>query len=67
MFEATKRKFNDIQFQVLDYDKELDLKSKYGVESIPRLIYLDANGTVLRNGGAWANEESFTNSIMDFR
>ena len=63
MFEATKRKFNDVNFQVVDVDQDKTTGAKYGVSGIPHLVFLDSNGTVLYSGGAFGDEESFTQAV----
>lgn len=67
MFDATKRKFSDVQFQVVDVDQDKDLSSRYDVKGIPRLVFLDASGNVLYNGGAFHDEDSFAEAINRFR
>jgi thioredoxin-related protein len=52
VFDATKPKFNDIEFVQYDLDTcDNDLKSRYAVTSIPRVVFLDSSGKVLYNGG----------------
>ncbi|MBX9952548.1 MAG: hypothetical protein K2Y39_25470 [Candidatus Obscuribacterales bacterium] len=67
MFDATKRKFSDVQFQVVDVDQDKDLSNKYDVKGIPKLVFLDASGNILYNGGAFRDEESFAEAINRFR
>lgn len=67
MFEATKRKFNDVNFQVIDVDQDKTTGAKYGVSGIPHLVFLDSSDNVLYNGGAFHDEESFVQAIQRFR
>ncbi|PZM80259.1 MAG: hypothetical protein DKT66_13390 [Candidatus Melainabacteria bacterium] len=67
MFEATKRKFNGVYFQVVDVDKDKELSAKYGVSGIPHLVFLDGADKVLYSGGAFSDENSFADAINRFR
>ncbi len=66
MFDATKRKFSDVSFQVVDVDKDPATSNKYGVSGIPHLIFLDGGGNILYSGGAFGDEESFVQAINRF-
>ncbi|HIA52940.1 MAG TPA: thioredoxin [Candidatus Melainabacteria bacterium] len=66
MFEATKRKFSDVSFQVVDVDKDKETSNKYGVSGIPHLVFLDGGNNVLYSGGAFGDEESFAQAISRF-
>lgn len=67
MFEATKRKFSDVNFQVVDVDQDKATGAKYNVSGIPHLVFLDSSENVLYSGGAFGDEESFAQAIQRFR
>lgn len=67
MFDATKNKFRDIQFQEVNIDEDPDTKAKYGVRGIPHIVMLDGGGNILYNGGAFRNESSFADRINSFK
>lgn len=67
-FEEAQKHFKGIQFVSLDGDSPDNsaLKEKYNVNAYPTLIYLDANGKVLKNeAGAPASLEAFENQIKE--
>lgn len=46
-FEKMAEKYSGkIKFTSIDVDENPDMASKYGVEAIPTVVYLDANGDV---------------------
>lgn len=63
MFDATKPKFRNITFEQVDFDQQKDLVEKYQIKSIPHLIFLDAGGTVLYDGGAPQDPDAFEHLI----
>jgi thioredoxin-related protein len=67
VFDATKNKFKNISFQQINIDEQQDLASKYGVRGIPHVIMLDAGGSEVYNGGAFGDEESFSNKINSLK
>ena len=67
MFEATKSKFRDVSFEVVDVDQDKTTGAKYGVSGIPHLVFLDGGGNVLYNGGAFHDEDSFASAIGKYR
>jgi len=66
VYEAVKPKFNDIQFEDVDYDSNQDLKAQYNVTSVPRLVFLDSAGKVLFNGNTPRTPEGFTHLIQKY-
>jgi thioredoxin-related protein len=68
VFDATKRKFSDISFQSLDLGNpsDHDEAQKYGVRAIPCVVFLDASGNVLYNGGPARDEVGFTEQIQRY-
>jgi thioredoxin-related protein len=68
VFGATKRKFSDITFQEIDLDDEStrSIGQKYAIGSIPRVVFLDASGNVLFNGGPQREEDSFAAQIGQY-
>lgn len=67
MFDATTSKFRDITFEKLDLDTSKDQASKYNVESIPRMIMLDASGNVIYNASPPRSEEALAAVINQHR
>jgi len=69
VYEATKPKYRDINFQELDLDdpSNAGLKQQYSVNSVPRLIFLDSNNKVLYNGGADSSPGAFDELIAQYR
>lgn len=69
MFDATKNKYRDIQFTQYDTDDvgNAVLKQKFQVTGIPRLVFLDAGGNVLYNGGAFGDQAAFEEMIKQYR
>lgn len=63
MFDATKSKFRDIQFQQINIDEQKDLAAQYGVRGIPHVVMLDGGGKVVYDGGAFSDVDSFSNQI----
>jgi thiol-disulfide isomerase/thioredoxin len=53
VFEDTyadvKGKYNDVAFVTYDFDENKKLAEKYGIESFPSIIAVDANGKLLGN------------------
>jgi len=66
VFEATKSKYRDVNFQVVDVDQDKATSAKYGVSGIPHLVFLDASENVLYSGGAFGDEDSFAQAINRF-
>lgn len=68
MFDAVKRRYSDVSFQQLNVDdnSNASLSSQYNVTGIPRLVFLDAGGNVLYNGGAPRDEDSLNNLISQY-
>ncbi len=71
MFDATTPKFRDISFEKIDIDgtstTTADLKRKFNVTGIPRLVMLDANGNAVYNGGAPQSEDALASLINQHR
>ena len=68
MFGATKRKFSDVTFQEINLDDEStkSVCEKYGVHSIPHVVFLDGSGNVLYNGGPNRDEDGFAAQISQY-
>jgi len=68
VFDATKPKFTDIDFQRLNVDEEQtkSIEAKYGVSGIPTAVFLDGSGKVLYNGGCPADNNSWENLIKQY-
>lgn len=68
IFEATKSKYRDVSFEILDIDQESTkpIQAKYNFDTIPRLVFLDGSGNVLYNGGAAASQADFEIMINRF-
>lgn len=69
MFDATVSKFRDVEFKKVDCtrsEENTDLKDKYGVNSFPRLVFVDGGGTVLYNGGAPAEASGLEQLIGQY-
>ena len=48
IFEAAAKKYaGNIEFRSVDVDREPELAEKYGVQSIPMVVFFDKNGNVL--------------------
>ncbi|MDE5658827.1 MAG: thioredoxin fold domain-containing protein [Muribaculaceae bacterium] len=48
IFEAAAEKYaGNIEFRSVDVDREPELAEKYGVQSIPMVVFFDKNGNVL--------------------
>ena len=48
IFEAAAKKYaGNIEFRSVDVDREPELAEKYGVQSIPMVVFLDKDGNVL--------------------
>jgi len=69
VFDATKSKIRDVDFQQLNIDdaSNSDLVRRYEVKGIPRVVFLDSSGNVLYNGSPARDEEGFAQSIQRFR
>lgn len=67
MLDATIPKFRDITFDKVDLDQNKELASKYNVESIPRMIMLDASGNAFYNASPPRSEEALAALIQQHR
>jgi thiol-disulfide isomerase/thioredoxin len=69
IFDATKPKYPDIQFESLNIDQPSvkPLQAKYHAEMIPTVVLLDGNDKVLWNGGAVTSQSEFVRLIETFR
>ncbi|MDZ4836552.1 MAG: thioredoxin family protein [Candidatus Melainabacteria bacterium] len=70
-FEAVKNKFSGkVKLETLNAEDSANaaLVAKYQVSAYPTLVYLDANGTVLKNqSGCPADADSFAEEIESFK
>lgn len=70
IFDQMKSKFPDINFQKLDAEEpgNAGLVAQYGVNSYPRLVYLDNSGKVLQNNrGFPGTVEGLESNIRQYR
>lgn len=69
VYDAAKPKFRDIQFQELDLDDPVnsELKSRYKISSIPRLVMLDDRGNVLYNASPPREQADLEATINQYR
>jgi thioredoxin-related protein len=68
VFDATKSKFSDVTFQSLDLDDPSNQSdvAKYGIKGIPHVVFLDASGNVLYNGGPARDLEGWAGQIQQY-
>ena len=68
MFDATRSKFSDVQFEKMDLDAQSSQSyaSEWGVNSIPRVVMLDGSGKVLSNATPSADAASFERLVKQF-
>lgn len=67
MFDATKRRYRDVTFQVVDVDKDPATSNKYGVSGIPYVVFLDSSDNVIYRTGSFGDADSFAQAIDKFR
>jgi thioredoxin-like negative regulator of GroEL len=67
VFDAITTKFRDVTFEKVNLDENKDLASKYSVQSIPRMIMLDASGNAIYNASPPRSEESLAELIQQHR
>lgn len=66
IYEETSKKFSDVRFETIDIDQDKATADKYQVQAIPHLVFLDSSGNILYSGGAFNDEESFSDAIKKF-
>jgi len=66
IYEETSKKFSDVRFETIDIDQDKVTADKYQIQTIPHLVFLDSSGNILYNGGAFNDEESFSDAIKKF-
>jgi len=69
VFGATKSKFPDVTFEQIDiseHGSHMDEKQKYGVSSIPAVVFLDQSGAILYSGHPYSNEDGFASQIQQY-
>ena len=67
VFEATKRKYSDLQFQTADFDHDKALVKKYRIEGVPTVLFLDASGKEIYAVNSFSSVDTFSNALNRFR
>ncbi len=67
VFEATKRKYSDLQFEVADFDHDKALVNKYSIDAPPTVLFLNADGRVIYGVHSFSSVETFSNALDRFR
>ena len=64
MFDATKDRMRDVNFERVNLDERRDLGSQYGIHSIPTVVFLDNGGKAVYVGSPARDEEGFRQQIQ---
>ena len=67
IFEAAAEKYaGNIEFRSVDVDREPELAEKYGVQSIPMVVFLDKDGNVLDSNVGFMEAVDFEQMIEKY-
>lgn len=67
IFEAAAEKYaGNIEFRSVDVDREPELAEKYGVQSIPMVVFLDKDGNVLDSNVGFMEAADFEQMIEKY-
>lgn len=66
IYEETSKKFSDVRFETIDIDQDKATADKYQIQAVPHLVFLDGSNNILYSGGAFSDEESFSDAIKKF-
>jgi len=69
VFEATSRKFRDINFKKIDGHNPSNqgLMKKYGIDGYPKVVFLSRNDKMIYSGFVNSDPSSFEELINRFR
>lgn len=66
IFEAASAKYSGIEFKSIDVDQEPAVAEKYGVQSIPMVVLLSSDGTVLEESVGFMEAADFDKLIEKY-
>lgn len=66
IFEAAAEVYPQIDFQSVDVDENAELAQQFGVESIPMVVFLDAEGNVLDQSVGFIDAATFEQMIEQY-
>lgn len=66
IFEAASEKYPGIEFKSIDVDEEPAVAEKYGVQSIPMVVLLASDGTVLEESVGFIEAADFDKLIEKY-
>jgi hypothetical protein len=63
VFDATARKYSQIQFEKINVDQGDPRCQQYQASSIPKAVFLDSQNKVVYSGSVWGDVDSFGQMI----